>query len=178
MTNNTLRAEADRRRQNIFSCVEYWLRFVNPEIRSLPGYPEWERRTLRRLFDEIETLPDDKLAAMSDDDEQAEYNRCMDELDTRNFLLEQVIASVHVSKPEHQRRSKKGANAKAQRHKRDVDAQIGDLLATTPSITVRQAYRQLRLYAPRKGEAPRMGREEFDRRFLAAKSALEKKTRL
>jgi hypothetical protein len=86
-----------------------------------------------------------------------------------------------VSKTEHQRRSKKGAHAKAHKHKRDVDAQIQELLATTPSITARKAYRALRLYVRRrdgKVVRPATDWEEFQRRFLAAKSALEKKTRL
>jgi hypothetical protein len=56
-----------------------------------------------------------------------------------------------------------------------TEKKLRQLLRDHPSLEEDSAYRLLRLYPSRKGEAPRMGREEFHRLFLAVGSSRKKR---
>jgi hypothetical protein len=113
-----LSADARRRRHNILADLEFSLRFVHPEIAAIPGYGEWVERTIGKLRDKVEAIPDDQLAI--DDDERSWVDCFMPELHPSNFLLEQVVAAAEAApRVAQRRRGKKGGS----REKYDFDVQ-------------------------------------------------------
>jgi hypothetical protein len=141
MTKNKLATEVRRQRIDaIVAARTSWLWGPGNPFR-VPAEPgDWSASAVRELRERLESLSEDALR--------------LEQLEVSAWLGEPIGPSLFGHEQSHQTI-------------RRTEGRLRQLLEKHPRMTEDTAYRELRLYAQRKGGPPRMERDEFHRLFSA-----------